>query len=205
MEARQDWLERRRAGIGASDAASVIGLSPYRSNVQLWREKTGREASKDISGLPYVQYGIQAEEHLRNLFALDYPQYSVKYTPYEIIKNSEHPFILATLDGELLDGKRHGVLEIKTSTILSPAQWQQWKGRIPDHYYAQVCHQLLATGYEFSVLKAQLKYGDGASVRHYFFEREAMVDDLAYLLNAELDFWKYVTDDIEPPLVLPAI
>ena len=113
MEARQDWLERRKAGIGASDAASIIGLSPYRSNVQLWREKTGREAGKDISGFPYVQYGIEAEKHLRNLFALDYPQYAVQYTPYEIIKNPEHAFIMATLDGELCDGKRRGVLEIK--------------------------------------------------------------------------------------------
>lgn len=202
---REEWLNKRKSGIGASDAASVIGLSPYKNNVQLWREKTGRAKSKDISGLAYVQYGIEAEQHLRNLFALDYPQYTVDYHNFKIIRNSEYPFILATLDGELTEGDRRGILEIKTSEILNGAQWAQWKDRIPNHYYAQVCHQLLATGFEFSILKAQLKSGDTFSIRHYFFERNDIKDDLEYLLDKEIKFWKYVIDDIEPPLTLPRI
>ena len=38
---REEWLQARRRGIGGSDAAAVLGLSPWKSNVRLWEEKTG--------------------------------------------------------------------------------------------------------------------------------------------------------------------
>jgi len=44
---REEWLEVRKRGIGSSDAASVVGLSPYKSQLELWLEKTGRD-----EGLP---------------------------------------------------------------------------------------------------------------------------------------------------------
>ena len=40
--ARDEWLEVRKRGIGSSDAAAAIGLSPYKSQLELWMEKTGR-------------------------------------------------------------------------------------------------------------------------------------------------------------------
>ena len=46
---RDDWLEVRKGGIGSSDAAAAVGLHPYKSQLQLWMEKTGRDA-----GLPVV-------------------------------------------------------------------------------------------------------------------------------------------------------
>ena len=33
---REDWLSVRRNGIGSSDAAAAVGLSPYKSQLQLW-------------------------------------------------------------------------------------------------------------------------------------------------------------------------
>lgn len=41
---RADWLEVRRTGIGGSDAAAAVGLNPYKSQLELWLEKTGRDA-----------------------------------------------------------------------------------------------------------------------------------------------------------------
>ena len=46
---REQWLEVRRGGIGSSDAAAAVGLHPYKSPLQLWMEKTGRDG-----GLPVV-------------------------------------------------------------------------------------------------------------------------------------------------------
>ena len=40
---REDWLTVRRRGIGSSDAAAAVGLSPHKSQLQLWMEKTGRD------------------------------------------------------------------------------------------------------------------------------------------------------------------
>ncbi|SOE81023.1 putative phage-type endonuclease [Caballeronia arationis] len=40
---RDEWLAVRRTGIGGSDAAAAVGLNPYKSQLELWMEKTGRD------------------------------------------------------------------------------------------------------------------------------------------------------------------
>ena len=42
---REDWLAVRKQGIGSSDAAAAVGLNPYKSQLELWLEKTGRDTS----------------------------------------------------------------------------------------------------------------------------------------------------------------
>ena len=81
------------------------------------------------------------------------------YDEFGMIANEpDCPFIFATLDGELTDSSgRKGVLEIKTTEIRRFIDWKKWNGQIPDYYYAQIVHQLLATGYEFAILKARIR------------------------------------------------
>ena len=52
----KQWLEERKNGIGGSDAATILGLNPYKTNIQLWEEKTRRKEAEDISDKPYVKY-----------------------------------------------------------------------------------------------------------------------------------------------------
>ena len=42
IDNEKDWHNARHKGIGGSDVASILGLNPYKTNVELWREKTGR-------------------------------------------------------------------------------------------------------------------------------------------------------------------
>lgn len=94
-----EWLIERRKGIGGSDASAILGLNPYKTNVQLWEEKTGRRSEDEsISNLACVKYGKAAEQHLRALFELDYPQYKVDYDEYRQYRNPIYPFIAGTLD-----------------------------------------------------------------------------------------------------------
>lgn len=218
------WHAIRMGGIGASEASAVVGLNPYMSNLDLWRIKTGRKAAADISSKPCVRYGHAAEAPLRELFALDYPEYRVSYGgKYDMVFHPQHLFIRATLDGrleEVATGRR-GVYEGKTTEILRSMQMEKWSrldpatGRhepcLPDNYYIQVLHQLLATGWDFAVLSAQLKRMFSSEVRcetrRYTIERaEAQVQaDLDYLMEEELRFWRCVETDQEPPLRLPEI
>lgn len=210
---RAEWLKARINGIGASEAAAVVGMSPYKSNTELWEEKTGRRKAPDISDKPYVQYGKEAEKHLRALFALDYPQYQVDYDEFGMIRNCSHfPWAFATLDGALTDKEtgKHGILEIKTTEIMRAGQWDEWNNRIPQHYYIQVVHQLLATGYSFAWLKAQIKYTDKsgtkqATIRHYYIERSEVEADIKWLAEREKVFWDCVVNDKRPALILPEI
>lgn len=209
LSSREEWLKNRYR-IGGSDAAAVIGLNPYKDNVELWREKTGQTVPEDISDKPYVQYGTNAEKYLRELFSLDFPEYMVDYCENNMFLNSKYPFAHASLDGWLTDQKgRKGVLEIKTTNILQSMQKEKWKGRIPDNYYIQILHNMFVTEFEFAVLKAQLKYDYSGEIvihtRHYFIERSDVEEDIKFLAEKEAAFWKNVTEKNQPALILPEI
>lgn len=196
--------------MGGSDAASVIGLNPFKTNVRLWEEKTGIVKPDDISGKPYVMYGTKAEQLIRELFRLDYPEYTVEYHENRILRSTKYPFMQASLDGELTDREgRRGILEIKTANIINPGNWEKWEDRIPDNYYCQILHYFLVTGYEFAILRAHLLYNRGndarTSARHYFIERRDVEGDMAYLAEKEKEFWEMVVSGKKPPLILPAI
>ena len=211
-QTHEDWLQERRSGLGASDAGTIIGANKWKTNVQLWAEKTGQRDPEDISNRPYVQYGHNAEPHIRALFALDHPELQVNYeSPYKIIRSDDKPFIFCTPDGELVDSEgHHGGLEIKTTEIMNPRQWKDWAGRIPDQYYAQVCHQMLAAGWEFVWLVARIKYTtrDGekrAETREYYIRREEVEEDIKALETALSAFWEQVQTKTCPALILPEI
>ena len=177
------WLKSRTLGIGGSDAAAILGLNPYKSNVELFEEKTGKRMPEDISDKPYVKYGTEAEPLIRRLFSLDYPEYKVLYHENRILRSVEHPFMQASLDGELTDQEgRKGI---------------------------QVLHYLLVTGYRFVVLRAHIRSDREedrrTAVRHYFIERSDVEEDLAMLLQEEKKFWQQVTHNIRPSRILPGI
>lgn len=209
LKNREEWLQNRTR-IGGSDAAAIVGLNPYKSNTDLWLEKTGQVTSEDISDKPYVKYGTNAEEHLRALFALDFPQYEVEYLDNNMFLNDKFPFAHASLDGWLTDKDgRKGILEIKTTEILQSMQKEKWKNQIPDNYYIQVLHYLMVTEFDFVELKAQLKtVFDGVpylQTKHYHIERSDVEEDIQYLAAEEERFWKQVQEQKRPALILPEI
>lgn len=210
LKSRQEWLEERKNCIGGSDASCIVGMNPYKSNIDLWLEKTGQTVPEDISDKPYVKYGTEAEQHLRALFTLDYPNYKVHYVDNNMFNNSKYPFLHASLDGWLEDEKgRKGILEIKTTNILQSMQKEKWSNRIPDNYYIQILHYLLVTEFEFAILKAQLKTEFDNNVylqtKHYYIDRTEVQEDIDYLLQAEEKFWKQVQTRNKPNLILPNV
>lgn len=207
---REEWLQARKSFIGGSDAATAIGMNPWKDNVTLWLEKTGQANPEDISEKPYVKYGTQAEEHLRELFQLDFPEYQVEYAEGNMWLNDKYPYAHASLDGWLTDQDgRKGILEIKTTNILQSMQKEKWNQRIPDNYYIQLLHYLMVTEFEFAILKAQLKFDYSGDIvlhtRHYKIERSEVEADIEYLQNSEKTFWKQVQERKKPALILPEI
>lgn len=210
LNSREEWLKARAGSIGGSDAAAVLGLSPHMTNVELWEIKTGRREPKDLSDVPVVAYGTKAEEYLRNLFRLDFPEYVVMYEPNNFVTNGLYPGCHVSLDGRLYDQDgRLGVLEIKTAEIQSAAQKKKWDDGIPQHYYIQLLHEMLITGAEFAVLCAQLKWtrdGDVLKVtKHYKLEQKDVEPDMQILTDAETKFVKCIKHDTPPDLILTAI
>ena len=207
---REEWLQHRKERIGGSDAASVLGLNPWMSNTELWELKTGRRTKTFLDDNEFVKYGKAAEFHLRELFKLDFPEYEVFYEEGNMFVNDKYPFAHASLDGWLLDQEgRKGILEIKTSNMISSLMKDKWKDQIPEQYYAQVLHYMMVMEADFCILKAQLKTErDGdvfLQIRHYTIERKDVEDDIETLREAEEEFYECIVDDKEPALILPEI
>lgn len=212
LKDRAEWLEHRKKYIGGSDAAAVIGQNPWKSNVDLWLEKTGQVISPDISENPNVKFGTNAEPIIRELFKLNYPQYEVLYVENNSWINDKYPFAAVSHDGWLIDQNgRHGVWESKTSEIVSSMAKEKWMSKIPTNYYCQLLHSLMVReDCEFAVLTALLtwRYDDKEvyqQLKNYHIERAEVEDDIKYLADAESKFWGQVQTKTRPALLLPEI
>ena len=209
MESREAWLARRKSFLGGSDAAAVIGKNPWVSNTELWKIKTGQKEQADIADNKAVAFGIKAEAPIREIYALSFPEYEVFYEPNNIWFNDRFPFAHLSADGWLKDKDgRMGILEIKTTNILQSMQNEKWRDQhIPDNYYAQLCHALAVTEFEFAELFALLRYeynGETSfKLRRYHFERIEMEEDIAFLMEKERDFAKFIVTGRMPPRILP--
>ena len=204
---REDWLEQRNAHLGASEVAAAVGISPFKTPVRLWEEKTGRKKPSDLSGNPAVLFGQKAEEHLRGLYLAEHPEFTGDYHPFDILYQRERPWMTCTLDCELINTTTNtkGILEIKTAETARKAQLEKWEGKVPDYYFAQLLHQQIVCGeeYKFSVLYAKLKLLNGnSSLREYEFTREDLAADREWLLTEAERFWWYVEHDTMPPVTL---
>lgn len=211
----ENWLKERKKGIGGSDASAVVGYNPYKSNIDLFEEKTGIRTPPDISDKPYVKYGHDAEPLLVKLFALDYPEYEVNYNDnFRVNFNDQYPFILCTRDCDLIEKEtgRKGALEIKTTEVLNSMHKEKWDNQVPDNYYIQILQYFLTDQQlEFVILKAQIKsdFGNGdvrIQTKHYLFERKNVLDDIEWLKDAEVNFWNNnVLKNKMPNRILPNI
>ena len=224
---REEWLRARGAGIGASDAAAVLEISPWVSKVQLWEEKTGRRKPKDLSGVPAVMRGIAEEPIIRAQFIQDHPEFLVDHHEFDILSLKRKPFINATLDGELLymgpsydlylrglEPGMRGVLEIKTGSYSTQKYLDAWTGSVvPKFYFSQVCQQLLVTGWDFAWVQAKLfrtdaEYANGRDNSYlpktyetsFFISRKdpAVIESLTVIEDAHTDFWDCVVNDRMP-------
>ena len=201
FDCREDWLAERGRGIGASEAAAIVGDSKFQTRAELWELKTGKREAKDLSENEAVQRGVRMESALRTWFAACHPEFEIRHFPYDMIFQEERPWLYATLDGEFFDREtgESGVLEIKTAA--PRGNWAEWDGQVPSMYYDQILHQHLATGRRWFYLVAGLwKQNGDVIIREYEWKvDDGFRADAEWLLAAEESFWGYVLRNQRPP------
>jgi len=206
---RGEWLKNRR--IGASESSCIVGMNPWKTNIELWEEKTGLRQPEDISDNDAVRYGSQAEAPIRQIFRLDHPELTVHYKKNNLWTNTKYPWASCSLDGWLTEketGKK-GVFEVKTTNILQSMQREKWKDQIPNNYYCQCLFAMAITEFEFTVLRAQMKTIWNGEIRlatrDYRIDLDDVREDMEYLMNESGKFAECVEKKIRPALILPAI
>ena len=186
---RQAWLAIRQRGIGSSDAAAAVGLSPYKSPLTLWLEKTGRQLPEDVSGKEAVVWGTVLEPVLARVYAERTGRRVRRVNA--VLQHPEHTFMLANLDREVVghpDGP--GILEIKTASYHSAPQWEEG---VPVAYQCQVLHQLAVTGHAWAEVAVLI---GGQDFRIYRIERDE--EKIRDLTERETQFWLQVTRNQQP-------
>lgn len=189
----KEWLSLRTKGVGGSDASACLDANPYKSKRDLYLEKKGLKEKVEISNNKLVEYGKKAENPIRELFKLDYPELSVFHRDVLLVRKDKD-YIRGSLDGfiyvnedisitsywkapfksdETFDIKcvKHlkkgmqGVLEIKTSEVLNSMHKEKWNNQVPQNYYIQVVHYLNVTGFDFVILRVKLVFEDKNKIR----------------------------------------
>ena len=185
----EEWLERRKEGIGGSDAAVVCGVSRYKSPVELWMEKTGQLPAQEAGEAAY--WGHQLEELVRTEFTKR-TGIQVEHR-MELLRSDQHSFMQANLDGTCRQPDLGPcVFEAKTVSAFKAGEWEDG---IPDEYYLQVQHYMAVTGYRGAYVAALI---GGNNFRWKLIHRD---DELIEaLIQLEADFWKHVQNETPPPL-----
>jgi len=197
------WQNQRQKGIGGSEVAAIMGVSPFSSNVQLYLNKTG-VIKTDLSDKWFtLQYG-----HCLEPLAAEYFQRKTQCVIIDETGMFEHPeytFMKANLDRlAVLSTGEIVILECKTGNPFSKNSWSfvppdyyQWQGR---HYMFVINGILEKLGFETRILRVCycLIYGN---TEEDVIIRQAVLNDTTEsdMLIAECTFWYgNVTEGIMP-------
>lgn len=186
-----EWLQWRKAGIGSSDAAAIMGCSPWSSPFEKFLEKTGRIAGRVRSRWEWkaMHRGLKLEPLARR----SYEQWTGVLMPAKAIVHPEFPFLRATCDGINFEIGR--ALEIKAPGRADHKLALQ--GKMPAYYLWQCVHILMVSGFEW-IHYWSYRNQRGVPV---ILGRDRKLEER--LLEAELRFWNCVQRDDPSSLYFP--
>lgn len=189
---RDDWLEVRRRGIGSSDAAAAVGLSPYKSQLQLWMEKTGRDALFPTLDPNDETTPLYWGTLLEPIVAAHYTKRTGNRVRRvnAVLQHPDHPWMLANLDREILGCPEVQILECKTAGIHGALLW---KDGVPEYVQLQVQHQLAVTGKQAADVAVLI---GGQELQIHRIRRDDAL--IANLMTLEQRFWELVLREEAP-------
>lgn len=189
---RAEFLARRRAGIGGSDAAAIIGQDPYKTALAVYQDKVGEVA--DAAPSPAMQRGRILEDTVVELYS-EMTGRKVRKQPQRA--HPEYPFLIANIDRQILANGNElgtGLLEVKCPGIRNFLKVQ--RGGLPIAWAIQGQHYLGVTGYQW--MSYAIFNADLWKLIHFDITRD---DEFIHKLQAaEARFWKeHVEKKIPPP------
>lgn len=178
-----EWLEWRKGRLTATDAAMLLGASPYVTPYQGWQRKLGLVPEQATNSA--MLRGRRDEPIARAMFI---EEYGINMIPC-CIESDQHNFLGASLDG-ISDCGRY-LLEVKSQDI------DRIKSLgIPDFHMAQMQHALLCT--DQSAEKCFYSTIWNSSI--YTLEVNPDLDWMKNYLEKAHEFWKAVIFRESPPL-----
>ena len=195
MLINQDFSVDRTKYIGGSDIGAILGLSRFRSPLEVWMEKTGKKTKK-LDSLP-LRFGSFAEEFVASEYA--------RATGFRLIHDEsiyihpEHVFMSAHMDRFVLEGGASTptrILECKTAHPFSSGDWgEAGSDEVPMSYLCQCIWYMAITS--INQVDLAVLFGN-SDFRIYQITRDLGLENTV-LEKASL-FWNdYVLKDTPPP------
>ena len=206
-EERLEWLRERQLGIGGSDVATILGVSPWMSTFELYRSKITpvedmlAEEEEDFAEydqrMERMKWGQLLESVVMDEFLRRNDLDSTCLSRSITIADPVHTFLRGNLDGLLIlpDGIR-AVVEIKTTSEWAKGNWgESGTDDVPNHVLVQVHHYMRLADAQYAFVVVLI---GGQEYREYRIDRNREMDEK--IVKRCTAFWNdYIVPQIEPP------
>ena len=196
--------EIRREGIGGTDLPVILGISPFKTITQLWKEKVHAYKPPISKGQQWcMAIGKKREKELiqfsKQLFSSSSVGKFIAFRENLFIKGKERPYQRGTVDAAIKFSKAKFGIEAKTTASKNFLSWQQYG--VPIYYQAQCYWYGLILGIERWIIPVAFMNKNKVSVKKIF---EFKVSSFPYskeeIFNACDEFWQSVKEKKLPPL-----
>lgn len=191
-EAVAAWRKARGVKLGSSDTAAIMGLSPYRTEFEVYVEKVARldngfDAGTDATASFDITNPFHRGHLYEPLIARAYElRQGVKLDRAPATIHPTHDFIAAS--GDYVHADRRSIVELKKVHWRSADDWgPPDSDEIPGQYLVQAYHQMAVYGIDENNVTALIGDDD---LRIYPLHRQPDVETL--IIDALCDFWKRV-------------
>lgn len=204
---KETWLEAKDKTIGGSEAAAIVNKSKWLTPNDIYNKMVlGKR--KTIIENEKMRDGIEAEEHIRGLYAIDHNKELIVKNPpksgYWLFVRKDKPYLSCTPDGlihKITSGSLWG-LEIKNVDLIKGEDKRAWEDNmIPDQYLYQLLQYMVVFNDMLGVvLQAHLKYYERkengkyelshAVDKSFTIYREEFEPALKYLEKKETEFYE---------------
>jgi putative phage-type endonuclease len=198
----QDFALLRRKSLGGSDIGAILGLSKYKSAVDVWMEKTGKVVNQKDS-LP-LRFGQFAEEFVASEYRLATGSELVHHE--KTIIHPEYTYMHGHIDRFVLDGNTalfnaegqitaSRILECKTANPFAQSDWGEARtDQVPLTYLVQCIWYMMLTNIDQTDLA--VLFGN-ADFRIYEIHRDLELERM--VLEKAGIFWEnHVLTDMPP-------
>lgn len=175
VQGSDEWLAERRLGVTSTDIPAILGVSPWRSEGDVAREKYGSSPAIDDETARRFRLGHALEDVIR---AEDVIEHGIRLRRvHRFIVDRDDPLLRTSLDFERV-GERT-IVEAKSSKS------RDWDDGLPAYVEAQVRWQMGVARYPRAHVAA-LRFGD----RLACFDVEHDDQTYANLVTIARDFWR---------------
>ena len=183
------WLEKRKNYVTGTDAAKLLGLSPFGGIFDVWLDKTGQ--APEFTQNAAMRAGSAFESAILKMYAEDTDAKLEHVDGYTLVTCDRYPRL-----GASLDGWNHTLgcpVDAKNIRWKNEKWGDAWTDEFPDYYKTQLQVQMMVTSAKFAHLAVMFS---GQDFCIYVMEYD---EELAQkIVGASEAFWPYVENSEMP-------